>query len=160
MGISRVTEDMDRNPTECKFSFYLHKTSLVWKVLWSTGLNRIGEAGKKRGKKTISLGRVVWGKGVDLSPGHLDLNHGSWIMCYIQRFLNRSSLLYKIRIIKLHRDMIRVKGNNEYRMVKCRIHSGHSVNERYYYLLSAFYLPGAFYMLSHLNLKFDSLVLL
>lgn len=131
VGISRVTEDTDRNPTECKFSFYLHKTSLVWKVLWSTGLNRIGKAGKKRGKKTISVGCVVWGKGVDLSPGHLDLNHGSWIMCYIERFLNWSSLPCKIRIIKPHRDMMRDKGNNEYSMVKCGIHSGHSVNERY-----------------------------
>lgn len=81
-------------------------------------------------------------------------------MCYIERFLNRSFLLCKIGIIKLRRDMIRVKGNNESRMVTCGIHGGHSVNQRYYYLLSTFYLLGAFYMLSHLNLKFDSLVLL
>ena len=140
MGISRVTEDMDRNSTECKFSFYLHKTSSVWKVLWSAGLSRIGEAGRKEGKNYFCRLCNVR-KGVDLSPGHLDLNHGSWIMCnierflsfffFFERFLNWSFLPCKIRIIKPHRDMIRDKGNNEYSMVKCGIHSGHSVNERY-----------------------------
>lgn len=142
MGISRVTEDMDRNPTECKFSFYLHKTSSVWKVLWSTGLNRIGEAGKKRGKKTISVGCVVWGKGwiwvqhtwIWIMVPELCVTLRGFFLTFLfffERFLNWSSLPCKIKIIKPHRDMMRDKGNNEYSMVKCGIHSGHSVNERY-----------------------------
>lgn len=68
----------------------------------------------------------------DFSLADLGLNPDSLIMnCVtLSKFLNLNFLFCKIRIIKLHKDMMRVKENNEYRMlVQCRIHSRHSVNE-------------------------------